>query len=66
MNYANEIEYIESKLDERRTEVEQHLGRGAAKNYDEYQKLCGVIQGLDYTKQILLDLAQRMEIDANE
>jgi|TARA_R110000822_G_scaffold696_2_gene3028 hypothetical protein len=66
MNYANEIEYIESKLDERRTEVEQHLGRGAAKNYDEYQKLCGVIQGLDYAKQILLDLAQRMEIDANE
>ena len=66
MIYANEIEYIESKLDERRTEVEQHLGRGAAKNYDEYQKLCGVIQGLDYAKQILLDLAQRMEIDANE
>ena len=66
MNYANEIEYIESKLDERRTEVEQHLGRGAAKNYDEYQKLCGVIQGLDYAKQILLDLAQRMETDANE
>ena len=66
MNPANEIEYIESKLDERRIEVEQHLGRGAAKNYDEYQKLCGVIQGLDYAKQILLDLAQRMEIDANE
>ena len=66
MNYANEIEYIESKLNERRTEIEQHLGRGAAKNYDEYQKLCGVIQGLDYAKQILLDLAQRMEIDANE
>ena len=66
MNPANEIEYIESKLDERRIEVEQHLGRGAAKNYDEYQKLCGVIQDLDYAKQILLDLAQRMEIDANE
>ena len=66
MNYANEIEYIESKLDERRTEVEQHLGRGAAKNYDEYQKLCGVIQGLGFAKEILLDLAQRMETDANE
>jgi hypothetical protein len=66
MNYANEIEYIESKLNERRIEIEQHLGRGVAKSYDEYQKLCGVIQGLDYAKQILLDLAQRMEIDANE
>jgi hypothetical protein len=66
MNYANEIEYIDSKLDERRIEIEQHLGRGAAKNYDEYQKLCGFIQGLGFAKEILLDLAQRMEIDADE
>jgi hypothetical protein len=66
MNYANELEYIDSKLDERRTEIEQHLGRGVAKNYDEYQKLCGVIQGLGFAKEILIDLAQRMETDANE
>jgi len=66
MNYANEIEYIESKLNERRIEIEQHLGRGVAKSYDEYQKLCGVIQGLGFAKEILLDLAQRMEIDTHE
>ena len=66
MSYANELEYIDSKLDERRTEIEQHLGRDVAKNYDEYQKLCGVIQGLGFAKEILLDLAQRMEIDTHE
>lgn len=66
MSYANEIDYIYSKLDERRTEIEQHLGRGFVKNYDEYQKLCGVIQGLGFAKEILLDLAQRMENDADE
>jgi uncharacterized membrane-anchored protein YhcB (DUF1043 family) len=66
MSYANEMEYIKSKLDERRIEIEQHLGRGAAKNYDEYQKLCGAIQGLGFANEILADLAQRMETDADE
>ena len=66
MSYANELEYIKSKLDERRIEIEQHLGRGAAKNYDEYQKLCGTIQGLGFAKETILDLAQRMETDADE
>lgn len=66
MNYATPLEYINAKLDERRTEIEQHLGRGAAKDFEEYQKLCGVIQGLETAKQITLDLAQRMEKDADE
>lgn len=66
MNYNTPLEYINSKLDERRTEIEQFLGRGTAKTYDEYQKLCGVIQGLEFAKQTALDLAQRMEHDENE
>lgn len=66
MKYGTSLEYIDSKLDERRIEIEQHLGRGAAKTYDEYQKLCGVVQGLGFAKEILTDLAQRMETDADE
>lgn len=66
MKYSNPLEYINSKLDERRIEIEQHLGRGQAKDYSEYQKLCGIIQGLEFAKQITLDLAQRMESDADE
>jgi len=57
------LEYLNSKLEERRIEIEQHLGRGAAKTYDEYQKLCGFIQGLEYAKQLNSDLAERMEKD---
>ena len=30
MNYSTPLDYINSKLDERRTEIEQHLGRSAA------------------------------------
>ena len=66
MNYATPLEYIDSQLDERRIEIEQHLGRGSAKTYEEYQKLCGFIQGLEFAKQINADLAQRMETDSNE
>ena len=66
MNYSTPLDYINSKLDERRMEIEQHLGRSAAKSYDEYQKLCGIIQGLEFAKQITADLAQRMEKDEDE
>ena len=60
------FEYISAKLDERRVEIEQHLGRGAAKTYDEYQKLCGVIQGLEFAEQCVSDLAKRMETEDDE
>ena len=63
MNSNSSLEYISAKLDERRVEIEQHLGRGAAKTYDEYQKLCGLIQGLEFAKQLIEDLAERMEKD---
>ena len=60
---SSSFEYLDSKLEERRIEIEQHLGRGAAKTYDEYQKLCGFIQGLEFAKQLTSDLAERMEKD---
>jgi hypothetical protein len=66
MNNDNSFEYINSKLDERRVELEQHLGRNAAKTYDEYQKLCGFIQGLEFAKQLISDLAKRMETEDDE
>ena len=66
MSYSHPLDYINSKLDERRIEIEQHLGRGTAKSFEEYQKLCGIVQGLDTAKQIVADLAQRMEQDADE
>ena len=66
MIHDNSLEYINSKLDERRVELEQHLGRSAAKTYDEYQKLCGVIQGLEFAEQCVADLAKRMETEDDE
>jgi len=60
------LDYLSAQIEDRRTSIEQHLGRGGAATFDEYQKLCGVIQGLDTAKQIITDLAQRMETGEDE
>lgn len=61
MGYTTPLEYVESKLVERRKQIEDTLASGVAKDYSEYQRLCGVISGLDYATQITLDLAKRLE-----
>jgi hypothetical protein len=58
--------YIASKLDERRTELVEFISLGSIKDFFEYQKLCGVIQGLDTAKQIITDLAKRLETEDDE
>ena len=42
------------------------LASGACQNFDQYQKLCGVIQGLAIAERYLLDLAERMEKENDE
>jgi hypothetical protein len=41
------------------------LAGGSCRTFDEYQKLCGVIQGLAMAERYLLDLAKKVE-DADE
>ena len=41
------------------------LAGGACRSFDEYQKLCGVIQGLAMAERYVLDLAKKAE-DADE
>ena len=38
---------------------------GNCRSFDEYQKLCGIIQGLALAERYLLDLAKKVE-EANE
>jgi len=37
------------------------LAGGACRSFDEYQKLCGVIQGLAYAESHLLALLKKVE-----
>ena len=37
------------------------LAGGGCRTFDEYQKLCGVIQGLAIAERYILDLAEKLE-----
>ena len=37
------------------------LAGGVCRNFEDYQKLCGVIQGLATAERYLLDLAEKVE-----
>ena len=37
------------------------LAGGQCRSFEEYQKLCGVIQGLAIAERYLLDLAEKVE-----
>ena len=37
------------------------ISSGVCKSFEEYQKLCGVIQGLAIAERYLLDLAKKVE-----
>jgi hypothetical protein len=66
MSQQSAVVYLHSKLDEQAHTVSEHLTRGGVKDYAEYQRLCGVIQGLNHAKQIIDDLAKRLEEGADE
>ena len=37
------------------------LAGGACRSFDDYQKLCGLIQGLAIAERYLIDLAEKVE-----
>jgi len=61
MRYANELEYIQSNIENRKEELTDYISKGNLKDFYEYHKLCGFIQGLEAVNQLIIDLAKRME-----
>ena len=59
------IDYLSSQLRDEMDAVKESLAAGAAKDYAEYQTLCGKIRGLLVAQSKLNDLKERME-DPNE
>jgi len=51
------------KIDEEIESVSGAIANGSAKTYDEYQKLCGVIKGLNAAKAHVEDLRRTTEED---
>lgn len=64
--YKTEYEYLNGTLSDEITSVTAHIANNGAKDIEEYRRLCGVIQGLTLAKDIVKDLAKRLERDADE
>ena len=60
------LNYLVNKLNDQRKDLVDFISQGSVKDFSEYQKICGVIQGLDTAKQIISDLADRMENTEDE
>ena len=63
MSYTTPLEYLKSKIEEERSNVVSFLSQGTLKDIEEYRRLCGVIQGLNAARVLILDLEKRMETD---
>jgi len=60
------LKFVVSKLDERSNELQGFIAQGTIKDFTEYHKLCGVIQGLTFAKETITGLAKRLETDDDE
>jgi hypothetical protein len=61
VGYRTPVEYAVTKITERQEELKSFIASGTIKEFTEYYKICGLIQGLESAKEIILDLAKRTE-----
>ena len=55
------VEVLRGKIREDLHNYADDIAGGACRSFEEYQKLCGVIQGLAMAESYLLDLAKKVE-----
>lgn len=58
-----ELDYLLKQVSEEIDAMQQNVSSGAAKDYAEYQHLCGKIRGLLVAEDIIKALKERMEKD---
>ena len=57
------LDLLLDKYKERIALLQDAIAMGGCKTFDEYQRLCGLIQGLEHAQNLISDLAKRMEND---
>ena len=55
------LEVLLKQVRDQRAQIVEAVSSNAAKDYSEYQKLCGEIRGLSLAEGFILDLAKKME-----
>jgi len=57
----NDLEVLKNKLEGEVLRVQDSLGSGSAKSYDEYKEFCGRIKGLSTAINFIEDLQEANE-----
>jgi hypothetical protein len=52
---------LRKKFRDRMNDIADAVSTGTCRSYEEYQRLCGVIEGLAHAERDLLDLIETME-----
>ena len=52
---------VVKEIQKLKQEREAYAAAGRCDTIEEYRKICGVVQGLNYAENIIEDLVQRME-----
>ena len=55
------VEVLRKKIRDDLNNYADDIAGGACQSFEQYQKLCGVIQGLAMAEAYLLDLAKKVE-----
>ena len=55
------LEILLKQLRDKREQIVEAVSNNAAKDYSEYQRLCGEIRGLSLAEGFILDLAKKLE-----
>ena len=59
------LDRVVNQLDEKVGRLQEAVGAGSAKDFSEYQKMCGEVQGLLTARLYIRDLAKNVE-DSDE
>ena len=59
----NSWEYLRDKFRSQMNDISDHISGGGCKEFSEYARCCGVIEGLALAERELLDLKAKLESD---
>jgi|TARA_R110002020_G_scaffold281325_2_gene497015 hypothetical protein len=54
------LSLLKKKIRDEMNELADHLAVGAARDIEEYRKICGMIEGLAWTEREIIDIEQRL------
>ena len=57
----NVLALLRKKIDDEVSALSNHLASGAAKDMEEYRRMCGKIEGLGWVYSEILELEKRLD-----